>query len=174
MGLLVLPLSPTLNYSCSDSSIGCSSDNTLTAVSGIGEYTSLCADPIPSRDHQLIYYTGWEHHQQHQHYGVMLRSLTVGGGKSEWETPHLQPTCVQDTKKNMDAHAYLQEYKCLCIQVLPVLSGHLYINPLATDAAPRNIASPTGCSIAQLWISCQLQRSAAFLICRLFQDTCSI
>ena len=35
------------------------------------------------------------HRGHHKHYGVTLRSLTVRGGKSEWETCHLRPTCVQ-------------------------------------------------------------------------------
>ena len=30
--------------------------------------------------------------------GVMLRSLTVGGGKSEWKKRNLRPTCARATK----------------------------------------------------------------------------
>ena len=40
----------------------------------------------------------------HIHYSDVIRSLTVGGGKSEWKKRHLQPT-VRAKSENMYAYA---------------------------------------------------------------------
>ena len=46
----------------------------------------------------IIYYRGKEHHKHVWCYAAFVN----GGGKSEWETHHLRPTCIQ-------------EYKCIII-----------------------------------------------------------
>ena len=66
------------------------------------------------------------HREPHKHCCVTLRSLTAGGGKSEWETRHLRLTCVRATKSGKHGCSDLTRRAMIMILSMILIIGYKY------------------------------------------------